>query len=123
MSATGTVSALFVRAILEVFAGEPPSEFWDATGLTREIIADPHARVTALQFAAAWSELARLTDDPQIALRVAAAILPLRAGMYGIFEYLCRAAATYADGLRIGLRYYKMLDDMMELELVDHDDD
>src|SRR5215467_5880970 len=123
MSGTGTVSALFVRPLLAVFGDKPPTEFWDTTGLTSEIVADPQARLSMLQFAAAWNELARLSNDPQIALRVAAAILPVRVGTYGVFDYLCRTAATYGDGLRLGLRYFKLLDDVMELDLVEDSDD
>lgn len=123
MSGTGTVSALFVRPLLEVFGDKPPTEFWDTTGLTSEIVADPQARLSMLQFAATWNELARLTNDPQIALRVAATILPVRVGTYGVFEYLCRSAATYGDSLRLALRYFKLLDDVMELDLVEDGDD
>lgn len=126
----GSVSVLLVRplvAAISAAAGptggapgiDPGSDagidaFWRATDLTPQIIADDDARSSAAQLGAAWAEALRLTGDPQLPLRIAAAAQP---GALGIIEHVCRAAPTLGEALRQWVRYLNLLDDTAPLSL------
>src|SRR5690606_36104531 len=92
-----SVSALLVRPL--VAALEPSAArdaFFTATDLTPELVADADARISPAQLSVAWSELARLSGEPAIALTVASQIPQ---GAFGIVEYVCRSAPTLRDSL------------------------
>jgi AraC-like DNA-binding protein len=114
---SGSVSALLVRPVIAMLLDRPTAldAMYRATDLTPEIVADNDARITPAQFCVAWAELVRLTNDPTIALRMAAAIPP---GAFGIVEYLCRTAPTLEAALRQWVRYLNLLDDAVEIGLV-----
>src|SRR5262245_49413081 len=112
----GSVSVLLLRPVL---AAAPDAaaraELLDACDLTEEMLAVEDTRVTPARLAVAWAALARLTDDPRIALRVAAATPP---GSFGIVEYVCRSAPTLGDALRQWVRFLNLLDDAVTVALV-----
>ncbi|HSN25857.1 MAG TPA: hypothetical protein VLT45_06210, partial [Kofleriaceae bacterium] len=56
----GTVSTLLVRPV--VAALPAVDQFWRATDLTPELVADNDARLTPAQFCVAWAELVRQTS-------------------------------------------------------------
>ena len=112
----GSVSTLLVRPVI---AALPSAEqFWRATDLTPELVADSDARLTPAQFCVAWAELVRQTDRT-IALAIAAATRP---GAFGIVEYVCRSAPTVGEALRQWVRYLNVLEDAVEVALEIDDD-
>jgi AraC-like DNA-binding protein len=119
--ASGSISTLLVRPVVATIlsvddAERALAEFYRATGLTAELVADGDARITPAQFCVAWAELVRLTRDPSIALRMAQSTPP---GAFGIVEYLCRSAPTLGEALRQWVRYLNILDDAVEVALVE----
>jgi AraC-like DNA-binding protein len=110
----GSVSVLLVRPLVAALRGGDLAAFWGATDLTPELVADADARLSPSQFCVAWAELARLTGDPTIALRIAAAT---PAGAFGVVEYVCRSAPTLGDALRQWVRYLNLLDDAVVVAL------
>lgn len=111
----GSVSVLLVRPVVSAIGSAGLEAFWGATDLTPQILADDDARLSAAQFCVAWSEGIRLTRDPQLALRIAAAT---PSGAFGIVEYVCRSAPTLGDALRQWVRYLNLLDDAVTVALV-----
>jgi AraC-like DNA-binding protein len=122
--ASGSISTLLVRPVVATIlsvadAERALQEFYRATGLTPELVADGDARITPAQFCIAWAELVRLTRDPSIALKMAQSTPP---GAFGIVEYLCRSAPTLGEALRQWVRYLNILDDAVEVALVEEGD-
>jgi AraC-like DNA-binding protein len=117
----GSVSVLLVRPIAAVLERIPGAldALWGATDLTPQIVADDDARITPAQFCIAWSELARLTGNPHVALQLAQVIPP---GAFGIVEYVCRSAPTLGEALRQWVRYLNLLDDAVTVALEVEDD-
>jgi AraC-like DNA-binding protein len=113
----GTVSTLLVRPLAAALAGAPTAlaAFLGATDLTAAMLADPDARISAAQFCVAWAEATRLSGEPQLALRLCAALGP---GAFGVVEYVCRAAPTLGEALRRWVRYLNLLDDAVEVALL-----
>jgi hypothetical protein len=72
----------------------------------------------AAQLCVAWAAAIRLTDDPNLALRIADATPP---GAFGIVEYICRSAPTLRDALTQWCRSLRLLDDAVRVGLVDVD--
>ena len=110
----GSVSVLLVRPIVLAIGNAHLDAFWGATDLTREIVSDDDARISAAQFCVAWAEGLRLTNDPQLALRIATA---MPNGAFGIVEYVCRSSATIGQALREWVRYLNLLDDAVTVAL------
>ena len=111
----GSVSVLLVRPVVAAIGSAGLEAFWGATDLTPQILADDDARVSAAQFCVAWSEGVRLSRDPQLALRIAAAT---PSGAFGIVEYVCRSSPTLGAALRQWVRYLNLLDDAVTVGLV-----
>jgi AraC-like DNA-binding protein len=114
----GSVSTLLVRPLVLAVNRHVP-EFFGATDLTPQQVADDDARISPAQFCVAWAEAIRLTGDLQLGLTIAAATPP---GAFGIVEYVCRSAATLGDALRQWVRYLNLLDDAVEVALVSESD-
>jgi len=89
------------------------------TDLSPQLLAEPDARISPKQCAAAWAEALRLSANPRLALDVAAS---LRSGTFGLVEYVCRSAATLAETLALGLRYLNSLNDAVNVEAVEEGD-
>lgn len=79
-----------------------------ACELTPQILADDDARVSPAQFHKAWSEGIRASEDPHLALRIAAAAPP---GSFGLVEYVCRASPNLGAALKQWVRYLNLLND------------
>lgn len=95
-------------------------EFYSASDLTPEMLADSGARVTAAQFCVAWAAAERLYPGVVLALDLARD-MPI--GAFGVVEYVCRAEATLARALAQWVRYLRILDDAVEVALVGVGDD
>jgi AraC-like DNA-binding protein len=105
-------------------ASAPPGTldaFYDATGLTPAIVADPDARIAPATLRLAWHHAVRLTANPYLALHLATALPP---GAFGIVEYVVRSAPTTGDAILLGLRYLNIVDEVSRGELIrgDHPD-
>jgi AraC-like DNA-binding protein len=121
MGRTASVSVLLLRPLVGALAPQPEglTQWLRVVELTPEILADPEARVSPKQFSDAWAELARLVADPLVALRIAdeCASVP-----FGIVEYVCRAASTLGDALRLWARYLNLLCGVIEVSAVEEAD-
>ena len=119
--ATTTVSTLLVRPLAMALASSPTGlqAFYAACDITAERLADVDARLTPTHLRIAWTEAIRLTGDPALALRIAAAT---PTGAFGIVEYLCRTAPTLGDALRQWVRYLNLLNDSVDVELIIEND-
>jgi AraC-like DNA-binding protein len=120
VSRGGTVSVVLVRPLVVALAGRPGAEaaladFYAATDLTPEILADADARVSPAQLCVAWAAAVRLAGDPELALGIADATPP---GAFGVVEYICRSAPTLGGGLSQWCRYLRILDDAVRVALV-----
>ncbi len=113
-----SISTVLVRPLAEALARSPEAlaAFYDATDLTKEMLADADARVSPAQFCVAWAEAVRLSGDDALALSIAKATPP---GAFGIVEYVCRSAPTLRHALEQWVRYLGILDDAVEVALVD----
>jgi AraC-like DNA-binding protein len=109
-----SISMLLVRPIVAAIGSAGLPEFFGATDLTPQMLADGDARVSPAQFCVAWAELIRLTGDPAIAMRMAAATPP---GAFGVVEYVCRSSPTLGEALRQWVRYLNLLDDAVTVGL------
>ncbi len=108
-----SVSVLLVRPLVTAVDPAGLDAFWAATQLTPQLVADDDARISSVQRAAAWAEAVRLTGDPMLPLRIAAA---MPAGTFGIAEHACRAAPTLGEALRQWVRYLNLLDDTVAVD-------
>ncbi len=117
MKRVRSVSVLLLQPLVQALASSPAAlqQFFGATDLTPQLLADPDARVSPAQFCVAWAETVRLTGDPQLALRIADSTPP---GAFGLVEYLCRAAPTVGEALRQWVRFLNLLDDAVVVGLV-----
>ncbi len=114
----GSASVVLVRPLVRALERSPGAlaEFFAATDLTPEMLADTDARVSPAQLCVGWAVAIRLSGDPTLPLRIAEAT---PAGAFGIVEYVCRSAPTLRDALSQWCRYLRILDDAVEVGLVD----
>jgi AraC-like DNA-binding protein len=117
----GTVSVVLVRPlVLALLARDigprALEDFYSASDLTPEILADAEARVSAAQFCVAWGTAIELAHDRELALSIAEG---MPSGAFGIVEYICRSASTVRGALVQWCRYLSILDGAVKVELVD----
>ncbi len=110
-----SISMLLVRPVAAAVGSAGLAELFGAADLTPQMLADGDARISPAQFCVAWAELIRITGDPAIALRMAAATPP---GAFGVVEYVCRASPTLGEALRQWVRYLNLLDDAVTVGFV-----
>ncbi len=72
------------------------------SGLNREMLTAPDARVTVLQYGVVTDNLLRLTGDPAIGIELGLRSSLTKVGMIGFGLMSC---ATYRDAIELGLRY------------------
>lgn len=78
-----------------------------ASGLSREQVFDPDARIPAHLADAVWLHAAQLAQDPNLALRAAQA---LEFGAYKVLDFIVANAPSVGEGLcRVG-RYFAIVD-------------
>jgi AraC-like DNA-binding protein len=120
MRTRASISTLLISPLVAALAplSGALERLFDATDLTKELIADRDGRVTPAQFCVAWAETVRLSGDPTLALSLADAT-PL--GAFGIVEYICRASPTLQTALEQWCRYLNILDDAVEVAMVEVD--
>lgn len=113
---TASVSVAYVQSVLDYVeqAGGDIRSLMTATGLTRATLDDTHARVPAALFAQLFDAAAALLGEPDLGLKVGAAIKP---GHYGVLGYVVMSCDTLADALARHLRYQALVADIGEARL------
>jgi AraC-like DNA-binding protein len=92
----------------------------DATALLGEVglaelePTDPDARLPLVCLDKLWDRAAARVGDPDLGLHVAESVDP---GSFGLLSYLGTASATWGEGLRRLLRYFRLLSDGSRYEL------
>ncbi len=83
-----------------------------ATGLARETIEDPDARIPGSSVLDLWNGLRSRTGDPALQL-AAPTVLPF--GAYRVIDYLVDASATVGEGIGRFARFFGLIADAMAL--------
>ncbi|HEY8209112.1 MAG TPA: AraC family transcriptional regulator [Myxococcaceae bacterium] len=114
-SARGTVLSVSTRALL--LACErlniPTGGLLEKVGLDAASVADPDARLSASRVSALWTEIYRITSDPDLALHAAESV-PF--GAYKVFDYVALGSSTVGDGLTQIARYFPLVNDRARFE-------
>jgi len=85
--------------------------------LAPDAIARGDARVTSASVAALWSDLARLTGDPQLGLRVGES--EGTAGAFGVVGFRAMTSSTFGEGLACFVRYNRLVNEGGESRLTE----
>lgn len=99
-----TVSAAYPLFMLAIGheRGLDEAELLAGSGLSREWLSLPDARVTVMQYGMVTDNLLRLTRDPAIGIELGLRGSLTKIGMIGFGLMGC---ATYRDAINLGLRY------------------
>jgi AraC-like DNA-binding protein len=79
---------------------------------------NPDARLLLVRLDKLWDRAAARAGDPDLGLHVAESVDP---GSFGLLSYLGTASATFGEGLRRLLRYFRLLSDGSRYELAVRD--
>jgi len=117
MRPPGTVSIVFVKAVALALrrAGGDDARLLAELGLPRSMLDDPEAHVPGATIEAAWAHAARLRDDPSFGLHAGESV-PL--GVYDVLDYSMLSSPTLGEGVSRLIRYYRIMSDHAELDLV-----
>lgn len=85
-----------------------------ASGLARETVEDPDARLPGPTVLALWNGLRERSGDPALQL-VAPVVLPF--GAYRVIDYMVDASATVGEGVRRFARFFGLIADGMRLRV------
>ncbi len=85
-------------------------------GLTTDEIADAEAWVSHERVVRLWQIGAELTGDPNLGLRVSAAI---PAGAFGVVEFALRKSDNLLDGFHRASRYFRLGHDVARMNVID----
>lgn len=104
-----TVLSVASRAVLDACAqlGLDPEATLAATGLSRDQVFDPDARIPADLADALWRHAFEQSNDPNLALHAAQA-LPF--GAYKVLDFVVANAPTVGEGLSRLARYFPLVD-------------
>jgi AraC-like DNA-binding protein len=118
-----TISIHVVRgAFAEAIAhGEDPAALCARFGLTPEQLADTDARVGADVMRRIWSELPTVIGVNDFGLAVARRAES--AGALSVIGYLLRAAPTVGEGLKLALRFQRLVQDAVTSTWIARGDD
>lgn len=89
-----------------------------ASGLARETIEDPDARIPGASVLNLWNALRSRTGDPALQL-AAPTVLPF--GAYRVIDYLVDASATVGEGIGRFARFFGLIADAMALRIESED--
>lgn len=111
-----TVLSVATRAVLDACARMDldPDAILRATGLPRERVFDPDARIPARLADAVWLEASRQAQDPLLALHAARA---LEFGAYKVLDFIVANAPTIGEGLSRIARYFPLVDPRGRFEI------
>jgi len=91
----------------------PTGGLLERVGLEARSVDDPDARLSASRVSALWTEIYRITSDPDLALH-AAESLPF--GAYKVFDYVALGSGTVGDALTQIARYFPLINDRARFE-------
>ena len=117
----GTVLTVSSRALVEACArlGIDTEAMLRMTGVRREMLEDPDARLPNGVAGALWAKAYELSRDPVLSLHVAETC-PL--GAYRVIDYVLSTAPTIGDMLRVGARYVQLLNSGIAISVDDSGD-
>jgi len=120
-TARGTVLSVSTRALLQGCERLhiPTAGLLEQVGLDAGSVADPDARLSASRVNALWTEIYRITSDPDLALHVAESV-PF--GAYKVFDYVALGSSTVGDGLTQIARYFPLVNDRARFEFDPEED-
>lgn len=115
-----TVLSVASRAVLDACErlGLDTDALLSASGLRRDAVMDPDARLPADRADALWRHAYAQASDPLLALHAAEA-LPL--GAYKVLDFVAAHAPTVLEGLQRIARYFPLVDARATLTVVDAD--
>ncbi|MBW2459895.1 MAG: AraC family transcriptional regulator [Deltaproteobacteria bacterium] len=118
---SGTVLSVSSRALVDACErlGVDTDAMLAATGVSRDTLNDPDARLQATTASALWSEAYRLSGDPVLSLHAAEAC-PL--GAYKVIDYMASNARTVGEAFLYSTRYFKLVNTAISLP-IDHSGD
>jgi AraC-like DNA-binding protein len=116
MQRAPTVSMLLLALMLSGFEamGLDADRILARAGLSREAIADPHARVSLEAYFRCWDAALDVSGDPALGLRVGGM---LRVGSLGSFEYLLRNCESLSQVIERANEFMRLVADLVVLEL------
>ena len=119
--ASGTKLARVTRVLIEEAErlGADRADVLRDSGLTERAIADPDRRIPTSWTADVWMAIVRLLPGPDTGVRMGAS-RALRD--YGLVGYTMLHSPTLADAFGRLLRYSRIVDDFIRLDLEDGDD-
>jgi AraC-like DNA-binding protein len=85
-----------------------------STGLTREVLEDPDARIPGDAALRLWQALIERTGDPALQL---AAPTQLPFGAYRVIDYLVGASATVGEGVTRFAQFFRLIADAISLNV------
>lgn len=110
----GTVLTVSSRALVEACErlGVNTTELLAATGISRQTLQDPDARLQAAQAGDLWRKAYELSGDPVLSLHAAEAC-PM--GAYKVIDYMAHNARTVGEAFRYTARYFKLINTAISL--------
>ncbi|HEX7071317.1 MAG TPA: AraC family transcriptional regulator, partial [Rhodothermales bacterium] len=114
IAATSTLAMICAAAA----RGVETDDVLARVGLSRSNLEDPDARLPGTTVLTVWSALRERTGDPALQL---AAPCALPFGGYRVIDYLVASSATVGDGMTRFMRFFGLIADGVQLEIV-HDD-
>ncbi len=111
-----TVLTVSSRALVEACEaiGVDTAACLAAAGLTRDDVRDPDGRIPVEKMAALWREVFARADQPDLALRAAAA-LPF--GAYAVIDFLASSSASAGAAFERISRYFPLINGVVELPI------
>ncbi len=118
---TGFVPAVYAARWIDLLEarGLDPHRALAGTGLTRERVEDPSARLGLASFALLLFNGSRLANDPSLGLELGLELQPTSHGPFGVALISCD---TLGDALRIGERYLTHRSPLWSVRLVTEGD-
>jgi AraC-like DNA-binding protein len=118
LSLSVSVNALRPLVELLVSQGVDTAAMLLRHGVPRALLDDNDARVPHETMARLWDAAERLTGNPDLALHL---VQQRPNGMFGLIDYVVEACATLGDALGKVAEMHRLVSDVTECELVQHD--
>jgi len=88
----------------------------EAVGVSREDFASPDGRITVARSLALWRLLEESAQDPMVAFQVGRII---RRDSMGVVAHLILACGTLREGLKLGCRYFRLVNEADRIGFVE----
>ena len=113
---TGSVLTVSSRALVDACGrlGLDTEALLRATGVARETLDDPDARLEGARVGALWARAYEQSGDPVLSLHAAEAC-PL--GAYKVIDFMATSAGTVGEAFRCGSRYFPLVNTAVRLPI------